>query len=68
MIWTDTINTGINEQVSPCQDTCAHRATTDLGSSNSYPALLDTDKGCMSTNKDVNPLAYNWNTGNIIYN
>eukprot|EP01084_Bolivina_argentea_P281695 482011_1 len=58
---------GIKDQISPCQDTCAHRATTDLGSSNSYPNLLDTDKGCMSTDKSVNPLAYNWNTVTMRY-
>lgn len=58
---------GINNQLSPCQDTCVHRAGTNLGSSKAYPNAADYDNGYMSTSQETNPLSYNWNTIYVKY-
>lgn len=58
---------GIDDQLSSCQDSCAHRAGTGLGSSDGYPAAANFDDGYMATNPAVNPLSYNWNTVYVKY-
>eukprot|EP01084_Bolivina_argentea_P206408 352429_1 len=56
--------TGLDE---PCFDSCEHRAGTDLGSSKGYPKNSNYDNSYMSTSKQTNPLAYNWNTVYVKY-
>ena len=58
---------GYDQRISPCQDTCTHRAFDKFGSSKGYKMYMDNDKGCMSTNAAINPLAYNWNTVLVKY-
>merc|ERR1712172_65037 len=48
-------------------DICGDRATTPLGSSTSYPHIADYDSDYMSTDQQINPLTYNWNTVYVKY-
>eukprot|EP01083_Nonionella_stella_P001130 3288_1 len=58
---------GFTETINPQYDTCPHRATTNLGSSKNYGATANYDSNYMSTNKQTNPLTYNWNTVYVKY-
>ena len=58
---------GITEQVIASFDPCASRAGTDLGSSKAYPATADFDYDYLSTDEEINPTTYNWNTLYVKY-
>ncbi len=46
---------------------CHERSKTDLGSSLKYPKVYNLEGNYFSTNKDDNPLMYNWNAIYIKY-
>eukprot|EP01084_Bolivina_argentea_P240270 403700_1 len=58
---------GYHHRISPCQDSCVHRASDQFGTSNAYDQYLDNDKGTMSTDPIINPLSHNWNTVLVKY-
>ena len=62
-----TCTQGNDEAIALCMDTCQHRATTDLGSSVTYPATSNYDSGYMATDCSVNPLSCTWNTVYVKY-
>lgn len=61
------IKKGNDDEIAPCMDTCQHRATTDLGSSDTYTATLNYDSGYLSTDCSVNPLSCTWNSVYVKY-
>ena len=59
---------GIEEPLIECMDSCISRAGTGLGSSSTYPKVLDFDDGgYLSTDSDINPLTHDWNTVYLRY-
>lgn len=58
--WCEGLNETLPEYT--CLQSCLDRISTNYGSSNSYSLYMNYDNTYMSTNPNVNPVAYNWNT------
>eukprot|EP01083_Nonionella_stella_P157954 513394_1 len=58
---------GNDEPISSTMDTCQHRATTELGSSLSYPPTANYDNTYLSTDATINPLSHAWNAVYVKY-
>ena len=59
---------GLNEVAfGTCFNSCKERSLGSQGSSNNYPEFSSFNSGYLSTDPNVNPLAWDWNTIYVKY-